>query len=313
MLVADDLGWRDTGPYGNTAIRTPHIDALARSGLLVKHAFGTTPQCSPSRISILSGRYPHATRAEDLHTPLPDGERLLPSLLQADGYFTGHMAKTHYGPNARARSSSGIRRPPRRRCPPSSTRPALGRSSSGSGSTSRTGRTRRGPIRSQHSPRTGDADTVPGRHAGTRADLALYYDAIARMDADIGSMLAELERRKLRDNTLIVFLSDNGAPFPREKGTLYDGGTRTPLIFSWPGCIRAGSVYDSGLVSTVDLAPTLLEVAGRDAAPGDAGPELPRDAHRARCAMPAARTSSASGTGTTATSTSGPCGPTATS
>ena len=71
VLVADDLGWRDSGPYGNTAIGTPHIDALARSGLLVKRAFVTTPQCSPSRISILSGRYPHATRAEDLHTPLP--------------------------------------------------------------------------------------------------------------------------------------------------------------------------------------------------------------------------------------------------
>ena len=74
VFVADDLGWRDSGPYGNTAIGTPHIDALARSGLLVKRAFGTTPQCGPSRISILSGRYPHATRAEDLHTPLPASE-----------------------------------------------------------------------------------------------------------------------------------------------------------------------------------------------------------------------------------------------
>jgi arylsulfatase A-like enzyme len=80
----------------------------------------------------------------------------------------------------------------------------------------------------------------------TRADLALYYDAIARMDGAIGGMLAELERRKLRDNTLVVFLSDNGAPFPREKGTLYDGGIRTPLILSWPRVIRAGSVYDRG-------------------------------------------------------------------
>ncbi len=100
VFVGDDLGWRDTGPYGNAAIRTPNIDRLARSGLLVQHAFGTTPQCSPSRISILSGKYAHATRTEDLHTPLPDGGRLLPSYLQEQGYFTGHMAKTHYGPNA---------------------------------------------------------------------------------------------------------------------------------------------------------------------------------------------------------------------
>jgi N-sulfoglucosamine sulfohydrolase len=96
----------------------------------------------------------------------------------------------------------------------------------------------------------------------TRADLALYYDAIARSDRAIGTMLAELERRKLRENTLIVFLSDNGAPFPREKGTLYDSGTRTPLILSWPRVIEAGSVWDRGLVSTVDLTSTILDLAG---------------------------------------------------
>jgi N-sulfoglucosamine sulfohydrolase len=64
-----------------------------------------------------------------------------------------------------------------------------------------------------------------------------------------------------------VFFSDNGAPFPREKGTLYDPGTRTPLIFSWATVIPANSVYGRGLVSTVDLMPTLLEMAG--AAPPD--------------------------------------------
>jgi N-sulfoglucosamine sulfohydrolase len=95
----------------------------------------------------------------------------------------------------------------------------------------------------------------------TRADLALYYDAIARMDRGLGEMLGELERRNLRRNTLVVFLSDNGAPFPREKGTLYDSGTRTPLILSWPDVIPDGSVYDRGLVSLVDLAPTILELA----------------------------------------------------
>jgi arylsulfatase A-like enzyme len=96
----------------------------------------------------------------------------------------------------------------------------------------------------------------------TRTDIARYYDAIARMDRAIGDMLAELERRRLRESTLIVFVSDNGAPFPREKGTLYDAGIRTPLVLSWPGVIRAGSVYDRGPVSTVDLMPTLLDLAG---------------------------------------------------
>ena len=82
------------------------------------------------------------------------------------------------------------------------------------------------------------------------------------MDPKFATKLAELDRRGLRDKTLVVFLSDNGAPFPREKGTLYDSGTRTPLLFSWPPVIHAGTTYSLGLVSTVDLAPTIAELVG---------------------------------------------------
>ena len=261
VFVGDDLGWRDTGPYGNAAVRTPNIELLARSGLLVRYAFVTSPQCSPSRISILSGRYAHATRTEDLHTPLPAGVRLLPSDLHDQGYFTGHMAKTHYGPQAERQfqwyapetakalpdflDAAGVQpfflwvgfHEPHR---PYDSVPSPDAHS---------------PARAVVPPHLVDTPE-------TRADIARYYDAIGRMDRAIGDMVAELERRRLRDNTLIVFLSDNGAPFPREKGTLYDSGIRTPLVFSWPRVIRAGSVYDRGPVSTVDLMPTLLDVTG---------------------------------------------------
>jgi arylsulfatase A-like enzyme len=275
VFVGDDLGWRDTRPYGNAAVRTPNIERLARSGLLVRYAFGTSPQCSPSRISMLSGRYSHATRTEDLHTPLPPGERLLPWYLRQQGYFTGHMAKTHYGPLAEKQFQwyaeqtgaafsgfldaagdrpfflwVGFHEPHR----PYDSVPAPGHS------TARV-------IVPPHL-----ADTPE-----TRTDIARYYDAIARMDSAIGEMMGELDRRRLRDSTLVVFLSDNGAPFPREKGTLYDSGTRTPLIFSWPAVIRAGTIYDRGPVSTIDLMPTLLELAGgRAPAPvqGRSFPEL---------------------------------------
>jgi N-sulfoglucosamine sulfohydrolase len=260
ILVADDLGWRDTGVYGNTAIRTPNIDRLARSGLRVVFAFGTSPQCSPSRISILTGKYSHATRTEDLHTPLPEGERILPSYLQDRGYFTGMMAKTHIGP-------LGERQFQWYSPETSAALPAFLDSAG----------TRpfflwvafhdphrpyqRGAIVHPHSPATVRVPPYLADTRETRADLALYYDATARMDQQVGRILDELERRKLRDKTLVVFLSDNGAPFPREKGTLYDSGTRTPLVFSWPGVIGAGSIFD-GLVSTVDLTPTILELAG---------------------------------------------------
>jgi N-sulfoglucosamine sulfohydrolase len=261
IFVADDLGWRDTGVYGNRFIRTPNIDRLARSGLLVRYAFGTSPQCSPSRISILSGKYSHATRTEDLHTPVPDGVRLLPAYLQARGYFTGMMAKTHIGPNGEKQfqwyspktaaafpaflDSSGARpfflwvafHEPHRPYHPES-------------------------VAHRHQPGRVVLPPYLADTPGTRADLVNYYDTIAHMDDAIGEMMAELERRGLQQKTLVIFLSDNGAPFPREKGTLYDAGTRTPLIFSWPGVISGGTTYDQGPVSTVDLTPTLLDVAG---------------------------------------------------
>jgi arylsulfatase A-like enzyme len=260
VLLADDLGWRDVGVYGNRFVRTPNIDSLARAGLKVERAFGTSPQCSPSRISMLTGKYPHTTRSEDLHTPLQGGERILPSLLQAQGYFTGHMAKTHYGEEAERQFQWYSR-------VVADSFPAFLKAAADRPFFLWVG------FREPHRPY---ADSVPRVHQparvlvppyladtpGTRTDLARYYDAIARMDAQIGRIMTELETRQLSQNTLVVFLSDNGAPFPREKGTLYDAGTRTPLILTWPKVIWPGQSYIRGIVSTIDLRGTLLEVAG---------------------------------------------------
>ena len=261
VLVADDLGWRDLGSYGNRGIRTPNLDRLAGSGLRVIHAYGTTPQCSPSRISTLTGKYAHTTRTEDLHVPLPEDQRLLPSYLENAGYFTGLMAKTHIGPNGERQFrwySPKLSEALPAFLDSAGTRPFF----LWVGFHDPHRPYQRGAIPHPHTP---DRVSVPPYLVDTpetRADLALYYDEISRMDAEVGRMLAELGRRKLREETLVVFFSDNGAPFPREKGTLYDPGTRTPLIISWPDVVRAGTVYDRGLVSTIDLAPTLLDVAG---------------------------------------------------
>ena len=268
IFIADDAGWDDFGAYGNEAIQTPSVDRLAESGLKVERAFLTIAQCSPSRISILTGRYPHATGAEDLHMPLPDSLRILPSALQEAGYFTGHMKKTHYGEHANAQFQWYS--PDLSESFPDFLDEADGR-----------------PFflwvgfSDPHRP-YGDAPAVhdaadvrvPPQLADTpetRGDLARYYDEIARMDGHIGRMLDTLEARGRRENTLVVFLSDNGMPFPRAKGTAYDAGIRTPLIFSWPAVIDSGAVYDDGLVSVVDLAPTLLELAGAEPLDGMQG------------------------------------------
>lgn len=260
VFIGDDAGWQDFGAYGNTGIRTPNIDRLAAEGLRVERAFLTTAQCSPSRISILTGRYPHATGAEDLHMPLPEGDRIVPGYLRERGYFTGHMRKTHYGPHAKAQFDwydKGLSESFPQFLDAAADRPFF----LWVGFVDPHRPYQEETLESPHDP----ADvTVPPNLADTpetRADLAQYYDEISRMDGQIGRFMGELERRNLRENTLVIFLSDNGAPFPRAKGTVYDAGVRTPLLFSWPRVVEPGSTYD-GLVSVIDLAPMWLDLAG---------------------------------------------------
>jgi arylsulfatase A-like enzyme len=87
----------------------------------------------------------------------------------------------------------------------------------------------------------------------------MYYDEISRLDSIIGTYLDILDKEKLLDETYIIFLSDNGAPFPREKGSLYDTGIKTPFIVTGPD-VPEGEMYD-GLMSVIDLAPTILDLA----------------------------------------------------
>jgi arylsulfatase A-like enzyme len=94
-----------------------------------------------------------------------------------------------------------------------------------------------------------------------RKDLASYYDEIGRLDRYVGEVLAEVDRRGIAGETMILFLSDNGRPFPRCKTTLYDSGIRTPWIVRWPGHVAPGGRCGR-LVSTIDIAPTVLTLAG---------------------------------------------------
>lgn len=274
VFMADDAGWNDFGAYGHPTIRTPTIDALAQGGWTADNAFLTTPQCSPSRISILSGRYAHQTEAEDLHVPLPPGHRLVPDYLREAGYFTGLMLKSHLGPEGDRQFDwrrDGVR-----------DEADFGQFLDAAGPR---------PFflwvgfRDPHR----DYGDAPKRHSAadvrlpptvvdtpeTRADYAAYYDEIHRMDGSIAAFIGELEDRGLDDDTILLFLSDNGSPMPRAKGTLYDAGIKTPLIVTGRG-IPAGVRY-AGLVSVIDLAPTILDWAGVDVPGTMSGRSLQRD------------------------------------
>mgnify|MGYP001798388104 CR=1 FL=1 len=92
-----------------------------------------------------------------------------------------------------------------------------------------------------------------------RKDFALYYDEISRLDDYVGKVVAELEEQGVSDNTLILFMSDNGRAFPRDKTTLYEGGIKTPWIVKWPAKVKGGSI-NNNLISSVDIAPTFMRV-----------------------------------------------------
>lgn len=267
VFIADDLGWRDIGPYGNTAVRTPNIDRLARSGIKLENAFLLSPQCSPSRIALLTGQYPHQTRTEDLHDPLPAGIRTVASYLSDAGYVTGLLEKGHLGPEGERQFDfynpllAGLDefldkakgRPFFLWAASIDPHRPYGGEPGPSGKNGAAPRVHR-PQDVRVPPQLIDDDE-------TRDDIALYYDEIARFDAFIGDTIKKLERRGLARETLLLFLSDNGAPFPREKGALYDAGIKTPFIAVFPGEIAPNSSFEPP-VSMINLAPTILDFAG---------------------------------------------------
>lgn len=267
LLIADDLGDGDLGCYGHPTIRTENLDRLAGEGVRFTSAFVTTSSCSPSRTSMLTGRYPHATGAEDLHVPLPAGQVIFPAILAEHGYHTMYTGKLHLGPEGEKQfhqfDVGPIDRDSSRWKSFLAGRPKDRPFFLGIGFTDPHRPYNPGAISDPTDPSQVIVPPYLADTPETREDLALYYDYTVRMDRNTGELLAELDREGLADNTIVIFFSDNGMPFPRAKTSCYDSGIRTPLIVRWPGRIPAGIVSDS-LASTVDLAPTILGILGID-------------------------------------------------
>jgi N-sulfoglucosamine sulfohydrolase len=279
LFIGDDISYSDFGCYGHPTIQTPNIDILSVAGVRFTNAYLTTSSCSPTRTSLITGRYPHNTGAPELHqNDLPHLGNLpqFPHLLRQAGYFTAQAGKWHF--NGDASKSFDTR---------------IGGSPSGAENWIPTLRQRpknqpffmwfaahdahrgwdqsisKGPHRPQ------DVQVPPYQIDGTatREDLAHYYNEVHRLDANIGLVINELKRQGVFDNTVIILMADNGRPFPRDKTWLYDTGIKTPLVVHWPAGISSAST-PLGLVSTVDLAPTILELAGVEYPPTFQGVSL---------------------------------------
>ena len=264
IFIADDAGL-DFGCYGNMFIKTPNIDRLAKEGMLCKNAFLTSSQCSPSRTSILSGQFAHTIGTEDLHYPLNEHTRLVPYYLKQKGYYTGILMKQHLGEN-------GINQFDYIQEGTDDNAPEIFKSflDNINGQPFFAWVAFHDPHRPYGGPHGAEKVHQPANvivspyfvdTQDTRNEIALYYDEIHRLDNNIGKILKELEKRKLRKNTLLIFLSDNGMPFPRCKATAYDYGIKTPLIIHWEGNVSKSTFYE-GMISVIDLAPTILDVAG---------------------------------------------------
>jgi N-sulfoglucosamine sulfohydrolase len=269
FIIADDVGWNDIGCYGNDVVKTPNIDRFARGGIQFNNAFLTASSCSPSRCSIISSQYPHSTGAAELHTPLPEDKIPFPLLLKENGYYTAQAGKWHFGPAVHRAfnlftDNNGF--------------------DNGNGGEDNwvpflENRPKDKPFffwfASFDAHRPWGADDfhishdpsdviVPLYFADTfetRQDIASYYNEIARFDYFVGEVRKELEKQGVIDNTVIIVMSDNGRPFPRCKTRVYDSGMKTPFIVFWPKGIQHKGVQSESLISSIDIAPTILELA----------------------------------------------------
>jgi arylsulfatase A-like enzyme len=318
-VMSDDQGWKDVGFHGSD-IQTPNLDALARDGARLEQ-FYAQPMCTPSRAALMTGRYPHRYGLQTLVIPsngtygLATDEWLLPQALKEAGYATAIVGKWHLGHADRKYW-------PNQRGFDYQFGPMLGEidyfthAAHGTRDWFRNGKPvdEKGYVTTligddavrrieAHDPQTPLflylAFTAPhspyqapqeylARYAGVADPARRAYAAmITAMDDQIGRVLRALEQRGMRENTLVVFHSDNGGPrsakftgevdmskstIPADNGpyrdgkaSLYEGGTRVVALANWPGHIPPGSEI-AGPIHVVDMYPTLAGLAGASVA-----------------------------------------------
>jgi len=293
VFLADDLGRECLGSYGGTSYATPRLDALARTGLRFERCF-SMPQCHPTRVALLTGRYPF--RANVRWGRLPESEITFAHVLAAAGYATAvsgkwQLAKLKKDPNHPARAGfqtsccwgwhegarywqpliwqdGRLRDDLRERYGPDVHTDFL---------IDFMARHRDGPFLAYY-PMTLPHLSSAGADGAPGAKLSTYPELVGEMDRQVGRTLDALERLGLAGDTLVLFAADNGTPrgitselagreIPGGKSSLSDAGTHVPLLASWPGRVPAGICPD--LVDVSDFLPTLAALAHADL-PADA-------------------------------------------
>ena len=272
LFLADDMTWTDLGCYGNPDVKTPSIDRLAEQGVRFTRCYSPAPTCSPLRQSLYTGLYPVRNGAHPNHSRVFDGVRSLPHHLEKLGYRTAIVGKRHEAPASAFPFES------------------LGGSHGDGGQTPDGAdlpldRAREFIARDQDQPwclvvasnqphtpwNRGDSAayppatlTVPPYLVDTpelREGLSAYYAEITYMDAQVGRLLDFLVDLEQEQDTVLLWLSEQGSQLPFGKWTCYDMGIHAAAVLRWPGVVKPGTTSDA-LLSYVDVVPTFVELAG---------------------------------------------------
>jgi N-sulfoglucosamine sulfohydrolase len=284
LLVADDMGLT-AGCYGDAVAKTPNIDALAKSGTRFTHAFASVASCSPSRATLLTGMPTHQCGQYGLAHATHNQHSFrnvkgLPALLGPAGYKTGVIAKLHVQPKevypfdvempGNGRNPVQIAEQAKKFVAEAGDNPFFLLVGFTDPHRAAKGFANDGKYPPEVPAIKFDASKVPVPYhlpdtPEVRAELAEYYQSVARLDHGVGMVLKVLEDAKQLDSTLVIFLSDNGIPFPGAKTTLYDAGVHLPLIVRRPG--QKAGVACSAMASWTDITPTVLDWCGVKPAP----------------------------------------------
>lgn len=271
LIIADDANWRDFGFTGNKEIQTPHLDKLATEGVQLTGMFTPATTCSPSRHALYTGLYPVRSGAFPNHTRAYDGTRSMFTQLKELGYRVGLQAKEHVAPAA----SFPFEHITRDQDDFAATQSYITRKKAEPwllvyASHDPHGPWDRGP-KDQYDPARLTVPPYLHDNAVTRQQLAAYYAELTSLDSQVGRLMELLDETGQRENTLVLFVSEQGSSFPYGgKWSVYDNGIHTAAIARWPGHIKPGS-RSSALMQYVDVPPTFFAAAGGDPATVDTG------------------------------------------
>jgi len=297
FALADDAS--HFSAYGHRFVKTPHFDRVARDGMLFNNMFTTNPKCAPSRASILTGMHTWQLKEACTHWcvfPGPDEFSVYPDLLEAAGYHVGFTGKG-WAPGdwercGRTRNPAGTEYNEKTLTPPEGSlisdcdyaanfedflsKRAINQPFCFWYGGREPHRAYTAGEGQRHGKSLDEVTEVPPYWPDepvVRADMLDYAFETEWFDSHLGKMLALLEKYGELDNTLVIVTSDNGCPFPRVKGQMYDDDFRLPFAVLWPAQIQPGQTCND-LCSFIDLAPTFLELAGVPAPEGIAGQSL---------------------------------------